>query len=97
LTIATYGAVLYILLCEALQRGAAKWITEKRGENWVKEMDYVYLGFGLTGILISVNKIDQINGRFSTKADLFGPLVLMTAIVIRFIKTRAEIEGWNKP
>jgi hypothetical protein len=96
LFIAVYGVALYVVLCEILQRGVAKWLTKKRGEKWVKEMDYFYLGFGLLGILGSVNKIDQINGRFS-KADLLAPLVLMTAVVIRFIKTRAEIAGWNKP
>jgi hypothetical protein len=96
LFIAVYGVALYVVLCEVLQRGVAKWLTKKRGEKWVKEMDYFYLGFGLLGILGSVNKIDQINGRFS-RLDLLAPLVLMTAVVIRFIKTRAEIAGWNKP
>jgi hypothetical protein len=29
-------------------------------------------------------------------SDLLAPVLLTTAIVIRFIKTRAEMGGWNK-
>jgi hypothetical protein len=28
--------------------------------------------------------------------DLLGPLVLVTAVVIKLVKTRAEIEEWQK-
>jgi hypothetical protein len=35
-------------------------------------------------------------GRFE-RADILAPLVLTTAVVIRFVKTRAEIGEWNKP
>jgi hypothetical protein len=95
LFVAIYGVTLYVVLCELLLRGGAEWLTNKRGEKWVKEMDYFYLAFGLVGILGSVNKIDQISGRFS-KADIIAPLVLITAVVIRFIKTRADIAGWGR-
>jgi hypothetical protein len=95
LFITIYGITLYVVLCELLLRWLASWLTKKRGDKWVKEMDYFYLAFGLVGILGSVNRIDQISGRFS-KADILAPLVLVTAVVIRFIKTRAEIAEWNK-
>jgi hypothetical protein len=91
---AVFGISLYIVLCEWLLRGAAQWLTRKRGDKWVKELDYFYLVFGLVGILGSVNRLDVV-GRVS-KADILAPLFLVTAIVIRFIKTRADIGGWNK-
>jgi hypothetical protein len=91
-----YGVALYVLLCELLLRGFACFLTAKRGEKWVKELDYIYLTLGSLGILGSINRLDFISGRFS-KADILAPLVLATAVVIRFIKTRAEINGWNKP
>jgi hypothetical protein len=95
LFMAVYEVPLYIVSCEMLQRGLARWLTKKRGENWVKELDYFYLAFGLLGIFLSVNRIEQVSGRLS-KIDILAPLVLVTAVVIRFIKTRAEIGGWNK-
>jgi len=87
---------LYIFLCELLLDGGNRWLTNMRGEKWVKELDYLYLALGIVGILGSVNKIDQIRGRFS-RVDILAPLVLVTAVVIRLIKTRAEIGSWNKP
>jgi len=47
------------------------------------------------GILAAINRMEIVTGRLS-QADVFGPLFLATAIVLRFIKTRAEIGGWNK-
>ena len=90
-----YGITLYIVLCEFLLRGVAQWLTRKRGEKWVKELDYFYLAFGLVGILGSVNRLEQVSGRFS-KVDILAPMVLVTAIVIRFIKTRADIAGGTR-
>jgi hypothetical protein len=95
LIMGVYGITLYIVLCEILLQGVAQWLTKKRGEKWVKELDYFYLALGLVGILGSVNRIDRVSGRFSN-VDILAPMVLVTAVVIRFIKTRAEIGGWNK-
>jgi hypothetical protein len=91
-----YGVVLYVLLCDALMLGFADYLTRKRGEKWIKELDYLYLTMGALGVLGSVNRLELLSGRFS-KADIFAPAVLTTAVVIRFIKTRAEINGWNRP
>jgi hypothetical protein len=91
-----YGSILYIVICEAMLAGLAQWLTRKRGEQWVKELDYLYLTLGAFGVLATINRIDHLQGRLS-KFDLFVPIALATAVVIRFIKTRAEIAGWNKP
>jgi hypothetical protein len=90
-----YGVSLFVILGDILIGGLARYLTAKRGEKWTKELDYVYLSIGSLGIGGTLNKLDFLRGR-SEWADVIAPLVLTTAIVIRFIKTRAEIEGWNK-
>jgi hypothetical protein len=58
----------------------------------------VALYVGLCEMLLrglSQYKLDVVTGRFS-RADVLAPLVVTTAIVIRFVKTRAEINEWNK-
>ena len=87
---------LFVILGDILMGGLAGYLTEKRGEKWTKELDYVYLSVGSLGIIGTLNKLDFLTGRLEW-TDVIAPLVLTTAIVIRFIKTRAEIEGWNKP
>lgn len=67
----------------------------KGGEKWVKELDYIYLAFGSVGILAAVNRLPFVTGAI-TGRDLIAPILLTTAIVIRFIKTRADIGQWNK-
>jgi hypothetical protein len=91
-----YGIVLFVILSDALLMGGAKVLTAKRGEKWIKEMDYLYLTIGAIGILMSVNRIDFLTGRFEG-TDILAPLILTTAVVIRFLKTRADIGGWNNP
>jgi hypothetical protein len=91
-----YGVTLFAILSDLMIWRLAKYLTAKRGEKWTKEMDYVYLTIGAAGILASLNRIEFLTGRFEG-VDIIAPLVLTTAVVIRFIKTRAEIGGWNKP
>jgi hypothetical protein len=90
-----YGTGFYIFMCDVLIFGGAKYLTRKWGDKWVKALDYPYLVFGCLGVLASINRLDIITGRFS-RIDILGPLVVTTAVVIRFVKTRAEIAGWNK-
>jgi hypothetical protein len=90
----SYGILLFIVLSESLLRGGAKWLTKVRGEKWLKEMDYVYLIVGVAGIFMSMNKIEILTGRIEG-TDILASVTLMTAIVVRFIKTRADIGGWN--
>jgi len=91
-----YGVVLFVLLSEAMQRGIASFLTRIRGDKWTKEIDYVYLAMGSVAILASLNRLEVFAGRIE-RTEIFAPVLLTTAIVIRFIKTRAEIGGWNKP
>jgi hypothetical protein len=90
-----YGVGLYVMLGDVMLMGFARYITKKRGEKWTKELDYLYLTIGSVGILGALNRVEFLTGRLEG-ADIIAPLVLTTAVVIRFIKTRAEIEGWNK-
>jgi hypothetical protein len=90
----TYGAALYAGICYWMRKGLAAYLTHKRGSKWIKEMDYVYLTLGAVGVVGSLNRTDLAGGHY-TQLDLLGPLVLTTAIVIRLVKTRADIAGWN--
>jgi hypothetical protein len=38
-----------------MQRGLAAWLARKRGEKWVKELDYLYLAIGFVGVLAAAN------------------------------------------
>jgi hypothetical protein len=91
-----YGVGLFVILSALMLSGFARYLTVKRGEKWIKEIDYLYLSIGALGILASMNRVDFLTGRLEG-TDILAPLVLATAVVIRFIKTRAEIAGWNKP
>jgi hypothetical protein len=90
-----YGVGIFVLLSTVMLGGLAERITKWRGEKWVKELDYIYLTLGSAGIIASMNRLPFVTGKIDT-GDLFAPLLLITAVVIRFIKTRAEIGGWNK-
>jgi hypothetical protein len=90
-----YGVMLFIGLCDLLLEKWGKRLTLSRGENWTKEIDYIYLGLGIVGAIGSMNKITELAGQFSM-FDPVAPIVLTTAIVFRFIKTRAEVGSWNK-
>jgi hypothetical protein len=76
--------------------GGSAYLTRKRGPKWVKELDYVYLGLGAVGLFASLSKVEGVTGGCK-KWDVLGPLIWATALVVRLLKTRAEIEGWAKP
>jgi hypothetical protein len=65
LTLATYSSALFVLLSNRLMSGGAAWLTRKRGENWTKEIDYVYLGFGFLGLMASLGKLQNVSGKFN--------------------------------
>ena len=90
-----YGVASFVALNTLLTEGLAQWLTKWRGEKWVKELDYVYLTLGCGGILATVNRLSFVTGKIDA-GDLIAPVLLTTAIVIRFIKTRADIGGRNK-
>jgi hypothetical protein len=90
-----YSVGLFVLISEGLLWKGAKYLTEKRGSKWVKELDYIYLGLGAIGVLGSLSRVEGLPGR-TTELDILGPVILATALVLRFIKTRAEIGEWTK-
>jgi hypothetical protein len=90
-----YGVALFALLSTYMRRGWAGRLTRWRGDKWVKELDYIYLTLALAGIIASVNRLPFVTRRIDI-GDVFAPVLLTTAVVIRFIKTRADIGGWNK-
>lgn len=91
-----YGVSMFVLIGDALMGQLGARLTAIRGEKWTKELDYVYLTLGSIGIAGSVNRVGFLT-RHIESADILAPLILTTAVVVRFVKTRAEIEGWNKP
>jgi hypothetical protein len=90
-----YGVAVFVLLSRKIRGGWGARLTRWRGEKWIKELDYIYLTLGSAGILASINRLGFVTGRLEV-GDLFAPLLLTTAVVLRFVKTRAEIGGWNK-
>jgi hypothetical protein len=90
-----YASSLFVVLSDILLGGGAAYLTRARGETWVKELDYLYLSLGALGVFGTLNRSDILRGITETK-ELIGPAILATAIVVRLIKTRAEIGGWNK-
>jgi hypothetical protein len=85
----------HVALSEALPRGPAAQLTSWRGERWTKELDYLYLGLGVLGLTMSLGKIENVSDKFDAPGTLGAGLVA-TTLVLRTIKTRAEIAGWNK-
>jgi hypothetical protein len=93
--IIAYGTTLFIVVSEIMERGMARYLTVHRGENWTKEIDYIYLGFGAVGAIMSLNRISGVAPGF-TGSDIIAPVLVTTAVVLRLMKTRAEIAEWNK-
>jgi hypothetical protein len=90
-----YAAALYALICDALRFGWAERLTKKRGPNWIKELDYLYLGLGALGIIGSINRLPAV-GDHHTRLDFLGPIILTSALVVRLVKTRADIDGCRR-
>jgi hypothetical protein len=92
---ASYAAFLFVLISEWFLMGGAERLTKARGEKWTKEMDYVYLSFGAVGLAFTLSRLEAVTDRPSIP-ELIGPIMLAMALVVRTIKTRAEVNGWNK-
>jgi hypothetical protein len=91
-----YAAFLFVVLSELMLAGLASALTRWRNEKWAKEMDYIYLALGAIGLAISTNRLDIVDQKLSMP-EYVGPFILASALVIRALKTRVEIAGWNKP
>jgi hypothetical protein len=90
-----FGGALFVAISVMLTWNIGLWLTMWRGEKWVKELDYIYLSLGCIGVLSSINSLSSVIEKINFE-ELSAPVFLTTAIVIRFIKTRADIGGWNK-
>jgi hypothetical protein len=90
-----YAASLFVILSDILLAGGAAYLTKTRGERWVKEMDYVYLSLGALGVFGTLNRLDILRGPILNDEKI-GLAILAMAIVVRLLKTRAEVGGWNK-
>jgi hypothetical protein len=90
-----YAGFLFVLISELMIQGLGRLLTKWRGDKWVKEIDYLYLSLGAAGLALSTNRLEVVDQKLSLP-DYVGPFVIATALVVRAIKTRAEINGWNK-
>lgn len=92
-----YWVALYILITDILRLGGAAYLNRRRGKKWVKELDYPYLIIGALGVVLSLNlnRLELVTEKM-TNLDILGPLVLTTAVAIRFVKTCADVDEWNK-
>jgi hypothetical protein len=90
-----YGAILFVFLSELLLAGGAQKLTRWFTPLWVKKLDYWYLAFAMVGLAWTINRLESVNQKIAVN-DFAGPYVVATALVIRAIKTRAEINEWNK-
>ncbi len=93
--VVSYCAFLFVFLSDLLRYKFAARLTIGRGEKWVKEIDYLYLTLGGVGLLVSIGQLHVVADKISIP-EIFGVLAVATALVLRAIKTRAEIGGWNK-
>jgi len=96
LTLLAVGSGIVIVWGELMHAGFGRWLTEKRGERWVKEIDYVYIGLAAVGVLVTMNRLEFVDKRFE-QGDLLGLLAVTAAVAVRLTKTRIEANEWHKP
>jgi DMSO/TMAO reductase YedYZ heme-binding membrane subunit len=96
LTLIWFSSALFVLLSEMLMGSTGAWLTKLRGEQWTKEIDYFYLTFAGFGVIASLGKVGNVSQKVDVIPGMLGPMLVATAIILRAIKTRAEIGGWNK-
>jgi hypothetical protein len=90
-----FGICVFILVSEALLRGGARKLNARMGNKWIKRFDYIYLIIGAIGAVLSVNRLPVVANKVAG-LDLLGPMLVIAAIAIRIIKTRAELNDWDK-
>jgi hypothetical protein len=91
----SYSVCLFVFLSDLLLYKFGSYLTKKRGDKWVKEIDYIYLSLGAVGLVFSVEQIKNAVDKISAPTTL-GLLAVATALVFRAVKTRAEIGNWAK-
>jgi DMSO/TMAO reductase YedYZ heme-binding membrane subunit len=95
LVLGSYSVAVFVFLSEILMTSGAAWLSRMRGERWTKEIDYLYLGLGAFGLIASLSQLQNVSDKF-IPPSILAPFLVATAIVLRAIKTRAEIGAWSK-
>jgi len=90
-----YGLSTFIFVSEWLIARGARYLTRVRGDRWIKELEYLYVALGTIGVVGLLNKWDRL-GQPWEKIDLVAPVLFATAVVVKLIKTRAEIGRWSE-
>jgi hypothetical protein len=85
----------FFVLLSYVARENGRHLTKMRGEKWVKELDYIYLMFALVGLFFSITRSTSSTQDWKT-LEKIGPFFVATAIAIRMVKTRIEINEWHK-
>ena len=57
------GTSTFILISEMLQVGLAHFLTRRRPDKWTKELEYIYLFLGATGIVATINRLEAVTDR----------------------------------
>jgi hypothetical protein len=91
----SFGITSYVIVAEVFLRWGAEQLNRFRS-TWVRELEYVYVLFGMSGLVVSINRIEAMDGRFAA-LDFIGPLIVMLAVVIKLVKIRAEVSRWDNP
>jgi len=86
---------LGLLVLYGLIARGARYLTRVRGDRWIKELEYLYVALGTIGVVGLLNKWDRL-GQPWEKIDLVAPVLFATAVVVKLIKTRAEIGRWSE-
>ena len=63
-----------MILDEAMYRGVGRWLTKRLGgNNWVKQIDYIYLLMGSASIVVSLNRLSMVTGKIEFLNDVGPP------------------------
>jgi vacuolar-type H+-ATPase subunit I/STV1 len=101
-TLILWGVFVYLCSFEALKLGLGKRLSiraKKQGEppnRWVRQIEYPCIFFSIVGLIVTVNRLPAITAPLGN-LDLYGPVILMTAASLKFLKTRAEVNEWHNP
>jgi hypothetical protein len=94
-----WALIIYLLIVDIVRHYVGprliRWCTA-RPTRWIKEMEYPYLALGVVGVLLTINRMPKMTGTIPN-LDLVGPIVLITAVALKCVRTGAEVYEWHKP
>jgi hypothetical protein len=76
-------------------RGGAQWLNDHR-KKWVKKLECPYIVLGLFGIIVSINRMEIMDGR-TGGLDLWGPLILTPPLLLKWSKFERKFYEWDNP